>query len=456
MSNKPNIILINCDDLGYGDLGCYGNTVHQTPHLDQMASEGLRFTDFYMASSVCSPSRGAMLTGCYPPRIGFGWFDNRWVLFPGHPVGLNPEEVTIARLLKESGYVTKLIGKWHCGDQAPFLPTAHGFDSYFGLPYSNDMGMQRPPKKGFTTPPLPLMRDTGVVQQQPDQAGLTERYVEEAIQFIRGGRDRPFFLYFAHMYVHTPLFVPEVCRRRSQNGNYGAAVDCIDWAMGAILHELEALGLTENTLVIFTSDNGSARPASNTPLRGTKGTTWEGGFRVPCIMRWPGRIAAGSTCRAVTSAMDFYPTLAALGGADLPSDRIIDGEDIRSLMFSAGQGDSPHEAFFYYMSNRLQAVRRGRWKFHVARTLGQAWEEIRELYDLEADPGESNDLSEKHPKIVSELEILLQDCREDLGDEATGVRGKNVRPIGRVDHPKMLTTHDPSHPYFVPEYDLND
>ncbi|MFW6279466.1 MAG: sulfatase [Planctomycetota bacterium] len=450
----PNIILINCDDLGYGDLGCYGSELHSTPHIDRMAAEGMRFTDFYMPASVCSPSRGGMLTGCYPPRVGFGWFENRWVLLPGHPVGLNPEEITVARLLQGAGYDTKLVGKWHCGDQEPFLPTEHGFDSYYGLPYSNDMGRQRPPKD-FQAPPLPLMRDTEVVQEQPDQAGLTERYVEEAVRFLRQPRANPFFLYFAHMYVHGPRFVPPVFQKRSRNGNYGAAVECIDWATGAILDELERQGLAENTLVIFTSDNGSGRPESNAPLRGRKGTTWEGGMRLPCIMRWPGRINAGSVCNALTSAMDFYPTLSAVGGADVPDDRVIDGHDIRSLMFGESE-ESPYEAFFYYMSNRLEAVRKDNWKLHVGKKFGNEYRDIRELYDLDNDPGESNNLYDDRPEIVAELSELLQRCRQDIGDEATGIEGENVRPVGRVSDPDTLTHHDPDHPYIIEEYDLND
>ncbi len=455
MNQRPNIVLINCDDLGYGDAGCYGSDVHTTPHIDRLAEEGLRFTDFYMPASVCSPSRGGMLTGCYPPRIGFGWFDNRWVLLPGHPVGLNPEEVTFPELLQEAGYATKLVGKWHCGDQPPFLPTEHGFDSYYGLPYSNDMGIQNPPKD-FESPPLPLMRNDDVIQEQPDQRNITERYVEEAVRFLRTPRDQPFFLYFAHMYVHNPRFVPENFRKNSRNGNYGAAVECIDWATGAILKELERLGLEENTLVIFTSDNGSGRETSNAPLRGRKGTTWEGGMRLPCIMRWPDRISAGNRCDAITSAMDFYPTLAAIGGADIPDNRVIDGHDIRPLMFSGGQGESPYEAYFYYMCNRLEAVRRGRWKLHVGKRFGEEYRDIQELYDLEADPGESKNLYAEKPKVVAELTELLEQCRRDIGDEATGTEGANVRPIGRVNNPDTLTHYDPDHPYMVEEYDLDD
>ena len=254
MTDQPNIILINCDDLGYGDLGCYGSQINQSPYLDQMAAEGIRFTDFYMASPVCSPSRGAMLTGCYPPRIGFAEFDGNWVLFPGDALGLNPEENTIASLLKKQEYATKIVGKWHCGDQKEFLPTRHGFDSYYGIPYSNDMGIQ---SEKDTHPPLPLLLDEQVIQAQPDQASVTERYVEESVRFIRTNREQPFFLYFAHMYVHLPIYPPDRFIRESNNGRYGAAVQAIDWSVGVLLHELKQLGLDQNTLVIFTSDNGS-------------------------------------------------------------------------------------------------------------------------------------------------------------------------------------------------------
>lgn len=392
------------------------------------------------------------MTGCYPPRVGFGWFDDRWVLLPGHPVGLNPQEITFPRLLRDAGYATKLVGKWHCGDQPPFLPTRHGFDSYYGLPYSNDMGTS----PGGTRPPLPLMRDEDVIQEQPDQTSLTERYVEESVQFIREHSGRPFFLYLAHMYVHTPLFVPEVFMNASRNRRYGAAVGCIDWATRVLMHELKQLGIDDNTLVIFTSDNGSPRLNSNGGLRGWKGTTWEGGMRVPCIMRWPKRIPGGTVCKEVTTAMDFYRTLAGIGGASIPDDRTIDGKDILPLMESGGDGDSPYEAFFYYMSNRLEAVRKGRWKLHVGKKRGRGYVALRELYDLENDPAETTNVHDEHPGVVAELDALLDRCRHDLGDEATGVEGADIRPIGRVDNPRTLTHYDPDHPYIVAMYDSSD
>ncbi|MCZ6636463.1 MAG: sulfatase [bacterium] len=449
---QPNIILINCDDLGYGDLGCYGSEINKTPALDKMAEEGMRFTDFYMASPVCSPSRGAMLTGCYPPRIGFGSFDGRWVLFPGQPVGLNPDEITIAKLLKGVGYATKIVGKWHCGDQKEFLPTRHGFDSYYGIPYSNDMGIQREDDKN---PPLPLLRDEEVIQAQPDQRGITERYVEESVRFIRENKDNPFFLYLAHMHVHLPHYPPARFVQESENGVYGAAVACIDWAAAVLFHELKSLGLDDNTLVIFTSDNGSRvrdEGGSNAPLRATKGTTWEGGQRVPCIMRWPGQIPAGAVSSELTLSMDFYPTLAAIGGADTPTDRIIDGNDIRPLMFAEENAASQHESFFYYKRNSIEAVRSGKWKLHVRKDDG----EIQELYDLEADIGETNNLYNQHPDVVQDLTAKIDACRKDIGDDAAGIQGENIRPAGRVENPDTLTHLDLDHPYMIAIYDLKE
>jgi arylsulfatase A-like enzyme len=448
---NPNIILINCDDLGYGDLGCYGSTVNRTPALDRMAQEGVRFTDFYMASPVCSPSRGAMMTGCYPNRIGFGSFDGHWVLFPGQPVGLNPAEITVAGLLKSQGYATLHVGKWHCGDQPEFLPTRHGFDHYYGIPFSNDMGRQAGRKTQF--PPLPLLRDEQVIQEQPDQAALTERYVEECVRFIRENQGGPFFLYLGHMYVHLPIYPPERFLRESRNGRYGGAVECLDWSTAVLLAELKALGLDERTLVIFTSDNGARgdRGGSNAPLRGRKGTTWEGGQRVPCIMRWPGTIPARTTCRAVATSMDFLPTFAKLGGTDAPSDRIIDGKDIRPLMFGEPGAISPHDAFFYFRDG-LEAVRSSQWKLHVRK----GNQEMRELYDLESDIGETTNVADRHPSVVRDLEAKLAACREDLGDSAVGKEAANCRPIGRVSNPAPLTHYDPAHPYVIAMYDLED
>ena len=460
--DRPNFILINCDDLGYGDVGCYGSRFNRTPALDRMAAQGVRFTDFYMASPVCSPSRGSMMTGCYPPRIGFDVFNtasnpnvprpvNSWVLFPGSPGGLGPGEITVASLLRERGYATKIVGKWHCGDQPEFLPTRHGFDSYFGLPYSNDMGIQA---SHPDRPPLPLLEDEQPIELQPDQRSLTIRYVEHCVRFMRANRDRPFFLYLAHMHVHLPHYPPQTFLRRSINGPYGAAVECIDWSVAVILHELKALGLDDRTLVVFTSDNGSRgdRGGSNRPLRGRKGQTWEGGIRVPCIARWPGRVPTGAECREVATAMDFLPTFAALAGAAAPEDRIIDGRDILPLLAGEAASRSPHEAFFFYQADRLNAVRSGPWKLHV----GCDGQPVRELYNLDDDVGETRNVIDSHTDVAARLEKLIDACREDLGDSMTGAKGANRRPAGHVDNPQPLATHDASHPYIIAMYDLPD
>lgn len=459
-AKRPNILLINCDDLGWGDPSCYGSTMNRTPYIDRMAAEGMRFTEFYMPSPVCSPSRGGMLTGCYPPRVGFGDFGGRGVLFPGDPYGLNPEETTIAGLLRESGYATHLIGKWHCGDQPEFLPGRHGFDSYYGLPYSNDMGRQ---KDGRDYPPLPLMEGDEVIQEQPDQASLTERYVERAVRLIRsaGASEKPFFLYFAHMYVHLPLYTPARFLRESAN-RYAAAVACVDWSVGVLLNELKRAGLDEETLVLFTSDNGSRCDfgPSNGPLRGGKRTCWEGGQRLPLVARWPGTISSGRVCEELATAMDFLPTFAALAGGEPPADRKIDGKDIGALLFGEPGAASPHDRFYYYFGNRLEAVRDGRWKLHVCRHVqrdgAEVFVPVEELYDLKADPGETVDRSAEEPDTVRRLSALAEEAREDLGDAATARKGRQVRPQGVVESPVTLTQYDPGHPYIVAMYDLSE
>jgi arylsulfatase A len=477
---KPNIILINCDDLGYGDLGCYGSTLNRTPALDRMAAEGVRFTDFYMASPVCSPSRGAMMTGCYPNRIGFDDFQGHAVLFPGQSVGLNPAEKTMAGYLRDQGYATKLVGKWHCGDQPEFLPTRHGFDSYYGLPYSNDMGRQAHRWEGWPAwveelqrktgvdyatpgetgpahqfPPLPLLRDQQVIQEQPDQAGLTERYVEEAVRFIRDKKEQPFFLYFAQMYVHLPIYPPESYLKRSQNGRYGAAVEHVDWSVAVLLDELKRQGLDENTLVVFTSDNGSRannEGGSNAPLRGTKATTWEGGQRLPCIMRWPAAIPAGRTCAELVTSMDFLPTFVGLAGGTVSAERILDGRDMAPLMRAEPGATSPHEAFYYYSQGSLEAIRCGNWKLHVRKQ----GEPFSALYNLAADLGETTDLLAEQPEVVERLTAMAETMRARLGDRALGIAGCERRPIGQVAQADTLTHYDPDHPYIIAEYDLAD
>jgi len=459
-TDRPHIILVNADDLGWGDLACFGSRLHDTPHLDRMAAEGTVFTSFYQGSPVCSPSRAAMLTGCYPRRIGCDRFfrgegrEPGWVLFPGDPSGLSPSEVTIARLLRSAGYATRIIGKWHCGDQPEFFPTRHGFDGYFGLPYSNDMGRQV--HREFC-PPLPLMRDEDVVEEQPDQSSLTERYVEDAVTFLREHRHRPFFLYLAHMYVHLPLYVPEVFARTSRSGAYGAAVACIDWAMGVIRHEICRLGLASSTLILFTSDNGSRCDygPSNGPLRGRKGTTWEGGMRVPFIACWPGAVPAGRVIDGLASGMDLLPTLCRIAGVPVPDDRIIDGVDISDLLFGT-RTCSPRQTMLYYMGDYLDAVRDSRWKLRVGRSEWKGQESgLCELYDLQEDPGETVNVAHRHPDEVRRLMREIERGRRDLGDSHVKAPGDNRRPAGLVSDARTLTVYDADTPYLVPMYDLD-
>ena len=459
LANKmttPNIILINCDDLGYGDLGCYGSLRNKTPNVDRMSQEGIRLTDYYSASPVCSASRAALMTGCYPNRIGFG---PNPVLFPGDPVGLNPDEITFPRILRDNGYKTKIIGKWHCGDQQPFLPTQHGFEEYFGLPYSNDMGMQgeNPTEKV----PLPLMHNDQVLQQQPDQRGLTERYTEQAVRFIRKNKSQPFLLYLAHMYVHVPLFVPRRFMEQSNNGGYGGAVECIDWVLSVIDSELKQAGIFDDTLVIFTSDNGSRarnEGGSNGSLRSTKATTWEGGQRVPCIMRWPSQIPANQISSELTTMMDIYPTIIKLAQCDPPCDRKIDGHDISPIILGSPGAVSPYDCFAFYWRENLEAVRWKNWKLHFAkpRTDSHASNPLRALYNLDSDLGESDNLYKNHPDIVQIIEAKAKGIRYDLGDALTETTGNGQRPIGRVENPQPLASYNKDHPYIVAAYDNAD
>ena len=459
--SRPNVLIINCDDLGYGDLGCYGSMRNATPRLDAMAAEGVRFTDFYQASAVCSPSRAALLTGCYPPRIGFGDFDGLPVLFPGQGIGLNPEERTIASVLKGAGYRTMMVGKWHCGDQPDFLPTNHGFDRYLGLPYSNDMGVQaNAPSILEWLPPLPLLDGDEVVELQPDQASLTGRYVAECLRFLREEDDRPFFLYLGHMYVHLPIYVTPERLAASRNGAYGAAVESIDWATGVLLDELKALGMAEDTIVLFTSDNGSLgdrRPwgrgeplgGSNAPLRGSKGSTDEGGLRVPAILRWPGHAAAGKVSGELLSSLDLLPSIATLCGAPQPALPIDGLEALDALL---GQGPSPRDDFAYYRARHLEAVRDRKFKLRLARD-GEA---VEELFNLVDDPGETHDLLGEHPEEAEQLRAVAERHRDALGDARLGLAGEQVREAGSVAAPQPLATGAGDLPWTVAEYDLED
>ena len=440
---RPNIILIFADDLGYGDLGCYGSR-NPTPNLDRMAAEGARFTDFYAAQAVCSASRAALLTGCYPNRVGI-----LGALGPRSKVGLNSNEVTVAELLKSRGYATAIYGKWHLGDAPHFLPTRHGFDEFFGLPYSNDMWPNHPVNTNY--PPLPLIEGEEVIERMPDQTRLTVRYTERAVQFIAANKDKPFFLYVPHHLPHVPLFVSERHHGKSGRGPHGDALMEVDWSVGQILSAVKEHGLDENTLVIFTSDNGpwlvyGDHAGSAGPLREGKGTSFHGGVRVPCIVRWPGKVPAGTTLREMALSMDLLPTFVNLAGAELPRDRVIDGKDIWSLISAKKGAKTPHEAFFIFWGQHLQALRSGNWTLHFPHpyisvtapgSAGKPGKFVTRqidlsLYDIQKDPGQTNNLADEYPDVVRRLQRLADRCRKDLGDSAAKQTGQNLRQPGRL------------------------
>ncbi|MFB3825784.1 MAG: sulfatase [Bryobacteraceae bacterium] len=420
----PNIVLIYADDLGFGDLGCYGHPTIRTPNLDRLAAEGSRFTQFYSAAPLCSPSRAALMTGRYPVRSGINF-----VLFPDSEGGLPDSEVTIPEILKKRGYATGMVGKWHLGHLPKYLPTRHGFDSYFGIPYSNDMSLKTNPiyeeinrEVGRTRPAsvleryralpgIPLMRGEEVIETEPDQSQLTPRYTAEANGFIRksAASGRPFFMYFAHTFPHVPLAASERFRGRSRRGLYGDAVEELDWSVGEVMKTLAELKLEENTLVLFSSDNGGAvalgrHGGSNGALREGKATTWEGGMREPFIARWKGRIAPGQVSTDVASTLDILPTLARLTGAGTPQGVTLDGADLAPLLWE-GKG-RPQPDFFYYNAGRLRAVRRGPWKAHI--TGGPKQPERTELYNVETDIAERFNVAEQNPRILAELQEAMQ------------------------------------------------
>jgi arylsulfatase A len=451
----PNLVIIFTDDQGYADVGVFGAEGFETPNLDRMAGAGRRFTNFHVAQPVCSASRAALLTGCYSNRIGI-----HGALGPDAVHGISDQEVTLAQLLKSKGYATGIMGKWHLGHRPRFLPLHHGFDEYFGLPYSNDMWPYHPTAKPGTYPPLPLIEGDRVVNTNvthADQEKLTLWYTEHALRFIERHRDGPFFLYVAHSMPHVPLHVSERFRGKSRQGLYGDVIMEIDWSVGEILKALRAQGVDDNTLVVFASDNGpwlsyGNHAGSAKPLREGKGTCWEGGTRVPCIMHWPGRIPAGTTCADMMMTIDILPTVARLTGAQLPGHK-IDGMDVWPLIAGEKGAVNPHEAyFFYYEENQLQAVvtADGRWKLqlpHTYRTLGgkpagkdglpapyqQVKLEHSELYDLSVDIREAGDVAGSHADLVKKLEALADEMRADLGDSLTGRKGAGARPPGRMD-----------------------
>jgi arylsulfatase A len=424
----PNIVIIFCDDLGYGDLGSYGHPSIRTPHLDRMAAEGLRFTDFYTADSVCSPSRSALLTGRLPVRTGM-YGDKRRVLFPNSVGGLPSTEITIAKALKPRGYATAVIGKWHLGHQPEYSPLRHGFDHYFGVPYSNDMDRVPTAPRGraaFLEPRneywnVPVRRGDEILERPADQSTLTRRYTEEAVKFIREKKSQPFFLYFPHTFPHVPLFASSDFRGKSARGLYGDVVEELDWSVGQVLAALRAEGLAENTLVVFTSDNGPwltqfEQGGSAGLLREGKGCTYEGGMRVPGIAWWPGRIAPRTTS-ALATTMDLFPTALALAGVALPGDRTFDGVDLRPLLF--GTGASPRETVYFYRGSSLFAVRHRDFKAHYITQPAYGPDaptthDVPELYQLTVDPSEKYNVAARHASVLADIARVVEQHRAGL------------------------------------------
>ncbi len=435
---KPNVVIIFIDDLGYADIGPYGATKQKTPNLDRMANEGMKLTSFY-AAPVCSVSRAQLLTGCYGVRVSVPG-----VFGPASKNGLHPNEFTIAERLKEQGYATMCIGKWHVGDQPEFLPTKQGFDRYFGIPYSNDM-QRIATASGKKV--VPLLRDDKVIELLSDeeQSRIVQRYTEEAVGFIRENKENPFLLYLPHTAVHTPIWPGEAFRGKSDNGRFGDWVQEVDWSVGQVLETLRDLKLDKNTLVIFTSDNGpwlikGSDGGSALPLRGGKGSTWEGGVRVPTIAWWPGKIAAASVCDAVAGTIDLMPTAVALAGGTVPSEPIMDGRDISPLLFGNSK-TSARAAHYYFAGNNLQAVRQGPWKLAIAtqaETMGkEALNDSKQnprLYNLDQEIGEQTNLAEKHPEVVARLEGLATKMASEIGGKYPPFR----RPAGAVADAKAL------------------
>jgi len=451
---KPNFILINIDDLGYADIGPFGSKVNRTPNLDRMAAEGRKLTSHY-AAVLCSPSRASLMTGCYPKRV----LPIPQVLFPASAIGLNPDEQTIAESLKQRGYATACIGKWHLGDQPEFLPTRHGFDSYYGIPYSNDMGtaedgsknspgqpISQPKAKAQETasdetglrgpeqPPLPLLENETVIERvrAAEQATLTRRYTEKAEQFVRANKDRPFFLYLPHTAVHWPHYPGAGFRGKSQNGLLGDWVEEMDWSVGRILDTVRELNLAEQTLVFFTSDNGGPvnQGANNRPLRGSKALTFEGGIRVCTIAWWPGKIPAGTSTGAITTTMDLLPTFLRLANGAPSGARKIDGRDIWPILAGLPEAKSPHDAFYYFRGLKLEAVRSGPWKLNL---------QSGALYNLDTDLGESTSVAAANAEVVERLRALAERTRDDLGLDGLG---PGCRPPGRDLHPLPLIDRD--------------
>lgn len=447
-AKKPNFIIIYCDNLGYGDIEPFGSTVHRTPHLNRMAEEGRKFTHFCVTAGVCTPSRASIITGCYSQRVGMHVNErDGWVLRPISRYGLHPKEVSIAEALKEQGYATAIVGKWHLGDQPDFLPTRQGFDWFFGVPYSDDMTARVWKKDGSKWPPLPLMENEKVVEAPCDRDGLTKRYTERAMEWIAKHKDEPFFLYFPQAMpgsTSTP-FSSAAFKGKSRNGPWGDSIEELDWSMGVMLKQLRELGIAENTFVIWTSDNGApinrdlndVRRGSNRPLHGRGYTTSEGAFRVPTIVWQPGKVPAGTVCHELASTMDLLPTFAKLAGGSAPKDRKIDGKDISALLYGKPGAKTPHKAYYYYHQDQLQAVRSGPWKMFLPITptgghphFSKNRKPTTLLFNVVEDIACKKDVAAKYPAVVARLNRIADVARADLGDR--GKRGKGQRAIGQV------------------------
>lgn len=444
-ADKPNLIFVLCDNLGNGDVRCFNpQTTHRTPHLDRMAAEGTRFTSYYSASGVCTPSRAALMSGCYPRRINMHISATGGaVLQPVAEKGLHPAETTVAEVVKSAGYSTMIIGKWHLGDQPEFLPTRQGFDSFFGIPYSDDMTRDKKPE---IWPELPLMRDEKVIEAPVDRDYLTKRYTEEAIRYIEEQKDRPFFLYLPHAMPGSTKdpYASPAFKDKSANGHWGDSVEELDWSMGEILAALKRLKLDEKTLVIWTSDNGAPNrqppQGSNAPYQGWGYNTSEGAMRMPMIARWPGRIPAGKECRELCSMLDILPTFAALSGTALPQ-QSIDGHDITPLLLGTPEARSPtdEKGFFYYHIDQLQAVRSGPWKLYLplpAKRINltdKRTSSLLQLFNVRDDIAEAEEVSAKHPEVVQRLLKLAEAARADIGDDEKS--GSGQRPAGMVSNP---------------------
>lgn len=429
----PNIVVIMTDDMGYGDLGCYGHPTIRSPRLDRLAAEGIRFTQFYSGAEVCTPSRAALLTGRLPARTGMA-SNKRRVLFPDHKVGLPADEVTLAEALREHGYATCCIGKWHLGSVPPHLPRQHGFDRYFGIPYSNDMSpAHNRAAASLGWPATPLIDGDDKLEDEPEQTALTRRYTEEAARFIRESHaaapSRPFFLYLPHTMPHVPIFAGAEFQGRSSRGLYGDVIEELDASVGTIVDVLHELELADNTLLVFTSDNGpwltqGVRGGSAGPLREGKGSTWEGGYRVPGIFWWPGKIAPGQVTDALASALDVLPTCLAAAGAAPPAGVELDGYDQSPVLWARAETgvEAPHgprQALYYYRNEDLFAVRSGPWKLHfkTQNGYGQAKPDVHDpplLFHLDHDPGEKYDVAKQHPDAVAALKALAEEHERRL------------------------------------------